>query len=421
VPSLCMFLKRIYKVTSLVVRCDSYSCAFRMDIRSFFKPKNKEIHSESKEDKGNQKNIEDDKADVPTKVGDKIKRKLEGDCEDEPEKDIVASKYASKKQKTSRFEVLELLNIQEAPQLEASQFETHFDSIADGLLNNCILYINQIPHRLAEIEFYYYGHHHLDPFAHRDALQKTRGNWYFHKTNNRYREGTFKGIDITFGDDSSYGGILVRTIEMAQPNHPRTIVCGPSLTVDRILELTKQKSITDFVKSYGIEAVPKPGDDVQERALYLAFDDSLKHREIVKSPRVGLSLRKYATDMEKYFGKHYRYLTLPSKITKGKNLMTVGLYQRGKTRADISHMIGSSLKAVGKYIEMFEVGKTKSWKDYVGIELSGADEVCMLLGACASANDAGPSTSNSNTNSIATTTTSATSEEEENDDANEEI
>src|SRR3954470_22893409 len=75
-----------------------------------------------------------------------------------------------------------------------------FASLADRLLNRCRLTVGGEPHRFVEVEFYYCGEGHPDPFTHRDPLQKECGRWYFHRTRGEYRGGSFKGVDLTFGD-----------------------------------------------------------------------------------------------------------------------------------------------------------------------------------------------------------------------------
>jgi hypothetical protein len=74
-----------------------------------------------------------------------------------------------------------------------------FDRIAAELINRSNPVVNGAPHRLAEVEFYYHGAGHRDPFAHRDPLQLESGRWYFHRAGGAYRSGSFKGLDLTFG------------------------------------------------------------------------------------------------------------------------------------------------------------------------------------------------------------------------------
>ncbi|HVK68825.1 MAG TPA: hypothetical protein VM694_30415, partial [Polyangium sp.] len=56
-----------------------------------------------------------------------------------------------------------------------------FRRAADVLLNHATLFIAGSPHRLTEIEFYWHGPGHEDPFAHRDPIQVDSGIWYFHR------------------------------------------------------------------------------------------------------------------------------------------------------------------------------------------------------------------------------------------------
>ena len=88
-----------------------------------------------------------------------------------------------------------------------------FDAVARRLLCGCRVMVGGEPHRFTEIEFYYHGGTHLDPFTHRDPIQKSTGLWYFHRTNGVYRGGSFKGVDLTFGGPGAFGGVLIRGIE----------------------------------------------------------------------------------------------------------------------------------------------------------------------------------------------------------------
>lgn len=105
--------------------------------------------------------------------------------------------------------VLDMLVIPNIETLEDADFEKQFDRIADQLLNQAVVFVNNKPHRLSEIEFYCNGHKHtgrllilekavislcfLDHFAHGNEMQKTRGKWYFHKNGKSYKAGSFKG------------------------------------------------------------------------------------------------------------------------------------------------------------------------------------------------------------------------------------
>ncbi len=78
-----------------------------------------------------------------------------------------------------------------------------FSAIAERLLKNYKLQVNESWYRLLDIEFYYYAEGlYEDVYAHKHEAQLEAGKWYFHGS----------GIDITFGDRRNYGGILIRAI-----------------------------------------------------------------------------------------------------------------------------------------------------------------------------------------------------------------
>jgi hypothetical protein len=78
-----------------------------------------------------------------------------------------------------RFDVQDFLNVDFTPFTSVHEFEAAFDTIANKLLNECVVEINQKPHRFEEIEFYCTYGIHQDPFTHCDSLQKSCGKWYY--------------------------------------------------------------------------------------------------------------------------------------------------------------------------------------------------------------------------------------------------
>jgi len=73
-------------------------------------------------------------------------------------------------------------------------------------------------HRIVEIEFYYKDSKvYIDPFCHGDEQQKMGGTFYFHRQNGKgYKGGSFKGMDIAFGDKDAVGGILIRAVQQLE-------------------------------------------------------------------------------------------------------------------------------------------------------------------------------------------------------------
>src|SRR5689334_18097007 len=120
-----------------------------------------------------------------------------------------------------------------------------FRVIADLLLNRATLHVAGRPHRFTELEMYWSGHAHVDPFTHGQPIQRQIGAWYFHRSGERYRGGTYKGLDITFGSSEAFGGILIRGVEPVEPIEPAraraaapalpelpALIDGPCLVVD---------------------------------------------------------------------------------------------------------------------------------------------------------------------------------------------
>ena len=90
--------------------------------------------------------------------------------------------------------------------------EQSFHDIASYLFNDYTINVNGKLYRLLDIEFYYFSEGKFkDPYIHLNELQKESGKWYFHES----------GVDITFGADGSYGGILLRGIGKISKNANR--------------------------------------------------------------------------------------------------------------------------------------------------------------------------------------------------------
>ena len=86
--------------------------------------------------------------------------------------------------------------------VDPQNYQESFNEIANYLLNCIKIHVGAKKYELTEIEFYYYSDDHKDCALHGDELQKTSNGWYVH---NKGRGG----IDITFGNSDSFGGILI--------------------------------------------------------------------------------------------------------------------------------------------------------------------------------------------------------------------
>jgi len=242
------------------------------------------------------------------------------------------------------------------------------------------VFINNQPHRLAEIEFYCNGHKHKDEFAHGSDLQKTRGKWYFHMVGQSYKAGSFKGLDLTFGDDNLIGGILLRSIQPIGGD----LVEGPSLLVDHVLSTTSFSKIEDLVKSFDLSA-EHLDQSSKTHPMFVGVTEVdlpfLPKKDVVKSARVGLTLKRFKEGKEAYLGRGYRYMINPDTIKKGKHYTIVGLHKQGKSPEEIAKIAKSPKGTVEKYIASYEKGKTKKWRDFID-ETLDPDDTCQAIGAC---------------------------------------
>lgn len=253
-----------------------------------------------------------------------------------------------------------------------------FGSIADELLCRTAWYIAGEPHRLTEIELYYHeATDHPDPFTHCDPLQLSSDQWYFHRKGGIYKAGSFKGLDITFGSESAYGGILIRGLE--KPNG--TLVDGPCLCVNYLLNQT------GFEKIAELDAILKHHSVWDETApTWFTVGENSNMPTIYTSPRIGLTLKRDLPGMEQYVFSPYRFLTEPKRIKKGKPLLTLQQLGEGNSCESIREISNSPLKTIRKLEAAYRGGKGKSsglksfkGKDWTPIELAEAYGAWTLI------------------------------------------
>ncbi len=209
-----------------------------------------------------------------------------------------------------------------------STLEASFTPIAQRLLNGATLVVGQQAHRLVEIEFYYWSAAHADPFTHRNPIQFQIGHWYFHRTGGTYRGGSFKGLDLTFGDRTTSGGILIRGLETPGG----ALIDGPSLCVDYLLDATRVESVAELDRAIAGRLAWE-----DDNPLLLRQTDTFDERPLMRSPRVGLLLKKNGCQTEslRFVMRPYRYLTEPRRTKKGKACIVLSLYARRADLADV--------------------------------------------------------------------------------------
>jgi len=68
--------------------------------------------------------------------------------------------------------------------------DNQFREIAEKLILNSVLIVDDNEIYFNELEVYLYSDYHIDPFVHKHPKQKNYCSWYFHESGN--------GVDLTF-------------------------------------------------------------------------------------------------------------------------------------------------------------------------------------------------------------------------------
>lgn len=176
--------------------------------------------------------------------------------------------------------------------------EESFDNIATKLFSYTIN-VNEQFYRFLDIEFYYsFEGTFDDPYIHGNKLQTESGRWYFHES----------GMDITFGADGNYGGILIRGIgKLSKDGHETIIEDEIHGTLKVVKELTSNfYPIMD--SSSNKFCLKKMNDDKATSTSQIV---------IIKSNRLGLKI--HPNDKGEFMQKPYRYIAaFPDKNAKNK-------------------------------------------------------------------------------------------------------
>ena len=110
-----------------------------------------------------------------------------------------------------------------------------------------------------------------------------------------FKCGTYKGMDITFGNKNIFGGILIRSI---MDLNDGSYIEGPCNSVSKLLQI---RGVKEF-KELQLSSCPDHDECVfdQQSPWYLQYCDLNKtypHTapkiEILNSARVGLTLKRY--------------------------------------------------------------------------------------------------------------------------------
>lgn len=166
--------------------------------------------------------------------------------------------------------------------------------------------------RIVEVEVYGPD----DPFTHKSPEQLgPDGHWYFHRSGagalGGFRGGTFKGLDITYGDAGEAGGILIRSLHdlgshsLAQPQ----LYEGPCVSVNRILEAVGVSSIAELVERQDFD-----WNVMNRHGLIRLVPHEYAHNTILTGPRIGLR----AEASPEWYSKHLRFVVEHAGVKKQK-------------------------------------------------------------------------------------------------------
>jgi hypothetical protein len=247
------------------------------------------------------------------------------------------------------------------------------ERVAELALRRTTWMIAGKPHRFTEVELYVTNAAHDDPFTHGDPMQREFARWYHHRTGCEFRGGTYKGLDLTFGRERTFAGMLIRGVESLDDRARRWD--GPCVCVDHLLSLTGHASVSSLVAAYDGDVDERPG------AVSALRVGEPSDRPLFRSARVGLSLKRGATASRvKYIGAQYRFLTDPAQIKKGRPQLVCAMHAQGVSAAAIADAMKTQVQRVQRLVEQYELGRTRAPEQFVAA--LDTDELCQMLGAC---------------------------------------
>jgi len=287
----------------------------------------------------------------------------------------------------------------------ASAYQQAFDALARDFMLDYDLWSAGRRLELLEIELYYRSlppsdpaaPSHVDLFAHAHPIQKDSfGRWYWHRQGQRpdasYKGGNYKGLDVTFGPagGGGHGGILIRSVRTDDGR----VIEGSCLVAEEVLRHHRASSIEQVVSSWqgNLCAFTNPTLFFTPKlhasnALSTAGATNGPPRpRLIKSPRVGLTLKQTGSSRPEFIMKAYRYSRLPFFNRKQKQTIVLSVFrQLGMSRLDeICSLCDCTRTYLDRVVSAFEAGRRLSSMDsFVQHAKSGvsADGLAKMYGA----------------------------------------
>ena len=255
----------------------------------------------------------------------------------------------------------------------AQELPRWFASVALGLMQHTSLVVAGVPYDLLELEFYLRSPAHPDPFAHAHPDQASCAGWYVHRKGQSFSNGTYKGLDLTFGPADAYAGVLIRTL--GAPHGGR--VNGCSLCVDAIMEGLG----LEHVSQLGACWLPSGAFDTQA-PVHLALRQRPARATIWPTSRVGLTLKRQAThpQMPAFIGRPYRMVSALD-VPKGRVHTAVAMLKRGLPEAHVARAVSTTRAHAARLGRAYTEGKDHSPHGFADQRLDAAG-LARLQGAC---------------------------------------
>jgi len=235
----------------------------------------------------------------------------------------------------------ELLKSLSQEKISEKEIQELFEKIANELINNSRVVVGTNAFQIKEIEFYLHRPNHIDPYVDGSEAQKKFGLWYLNRftSHDAYNErNRYKRIDITFGENGTHGGILIRSIKPLNETHMPPVIVGPSKVADKIRAyVTDAGSSLDDIRSDSEDYVFS-----SESPMRVVAGENYG-RKILSYSRQGLPDKKEGG--AEYRTRHYRFFddeclaNIKGKETIFGNLIERGICQIGEAKTILGYNI----------------------------------------------------------------------------------
>jgi hypothetical protein len=192
-------------------------------------------------------------------------------------------------------------------------------------------------YNLIELEGYCFNNVFKDIFCHKDPRQMINEQFYIHRKGGTLKNGTFKGIDITFGNENSYFGVLIRSLRNMTTGE---ITEGPCLVVNQLMSDCNTNTVQKFAE---LVEGPNIFDSSSPIRLALKLDED-EFDKFIFSPRVGLFPTKNSAYSHEYLCWVFRPWRLTIRtLTYTKQAGTITLKGKNKIVEAYRTFLASSL------------------------------------------------------------------------------